>query len=95
MAFLAVAREERTVVGLVLTTIVRTDVALLARTEIDDQLVESTTTTNEHVLFSVMDVVAAFRQCHKVAAKPGAIVRAELETNVNGLYVMEDKHVLW
>lgn len=57
MAFLAVAREEGTVVGHVLTTIVRTDVALLAR------------------MFSVMDVVAAFRQCHKVAAKPGAMVR--------------------
>jgi hypothetical protein len=95
MAFLAVAREEGSVVSFVFTTIVRTDVALLARTKIDDQLVESTTTTNEHVLFSVMDVVAGFRQCHKVAASPGAMVPTQLETNVNGLYIMEAKHVLW
>lgn len=42
--------------SLVVTTIVKTDVALVAR------------------MFSAMDVVAAFHQCHKVAARPGAIV---------------------
>lgn len=56
MAFRAVAREEGRVVSLVVTTIVKTDVALLAR------------------MFSIMDVVAGFHQCRKVAAGPGANV---------------------
>jgi undecaprenyl pyrophosphate phosphatase UppP len=79
MAFCAVAREEGRVVCLIVTTIVTTDVAFLAHTKIDDQLVESMTTTNVHVLFSIMDIVAGFHQCRKVAAGPGAHVPTELE----------------
>jgi hypothetical protein len=79
MAFRAVAREEGRVMSRVVTTVVKTDVAFLARAKIDDQLVESMTTTNEHVLFSIMDVVASFYQSYKVTAGPGATVPTELK----------------
>jgi hypothetical protein len=74
MAFLAVAREEGRVVSLVVTTIVRTDITLLARTKIGDRLVESMMTMNEYILPSIMDIVAGFHQSRKVAPGPVANV---------------------
>jgi hypothetical protein len=72
VASFAMRCQEGRVVSLVVTIIVRTDVALLARTKIDHQLVEPTTTTNGHILLSIMDVVAGFYQGRKVAPGPGA-----------------------
>ena len=70
MAFFAMSRLERRVVSLVVTIIVRTDVALLARTKIDVQFVGPKTPMNGRILLSVIDVVAGFQQSRKVAAAP-------------------------
>jgi hypothetical protein len=56
----------------VVAIILRTDVALLARTKIDDQLVGPMSTMNGYILLSIMDVVAGFQHGRKVAPGPGA-----------------------
>jgi hypothetical protein len=58
---------------------VRTDVAFLARTKIDDQLVGPMTTMSGLILHIIMDVVAGFQQSRKVAPGPGADERTARE----------------
>jgi hypothetical protein len=84
-------------VSLVVTIIMRTGAALLARTEMKwiVHQVELMRVMSEHVLLIKMDVEAGFHQCRKVTPGPGADVRTT-RANVSEVSCMPwRRHILW